>query len=169
MHLRVLLLVSISIGLALALRATAGGRDAIAVSVWQDLREHHHVRVLNGTFARSLRARAGKQLIAFVGLRSSHQLTGGDFVNQTVYLPVSKDGDRSRGTFRWGRDDRTRPDHAAWLRHVDATAPVMLVLVYDDEVARFPESEWAATDTARFTLFAVNGRDTVYSVRPLRR
>lgn len=169
MPVRVLVLAGASIGLALALRATAAGRDRIAVNVWQDMREHRHVRVLDGAFARSLRALAGKQPIAFVGLRSSHQLTGGDFVNQTVYLPVSKDGDRSRGTFQWGRDDRTRPDQAAWLRHVDATAPALLVLVYDDEVPRFPESGWAAMDTARFTLLAVNGRDTVYSVRPQRR
>lgn len=166
---RVLVVAGASIGLACALRATAAGRDRIVVSVWQDLREHHHVRVLDGAFARELRTRAGKQPIAFVGLRSSHQLTGGDFVNQTVYLPVSASGDRSRGTFQWGRDDRTRPDHAAWLRHVDATAPALLVLVYDDEAPRFPESDWAATDTARFTLLAVNGRDTVYSVRPQRR
>jgi len=166
---RVGLVVLTALGLSFALRSTAVERDRIVVKAWQEFRDKRHVNVLDGPFASRLRAKAGTQLIACVGLRSSHQLTGGDFVNQIVYLPVSRDGDRSRGTFDWGRDDRTRPDQAAWLQHVDATSPALLVLVHDEDAPSFPESRWAANDTARFTLFAVNGRDTVYSVRAPKR
>lgn len=163
--LRVAALVAISVAVVAVLRVSATSREGIVDAAWQGYREREAVRVFDRGLAAALRDAAGERTIAVVGLRSSYQLTGGDFRHHTVYVPVARDGEPDLGTFRWGRDDRTRPDRTAWTARIDALQPAFLALAYVDTVGRAIEAQWAADDTARFTRHAVNGRDTVYAIR----
>ncbi len=157
-----------ALGLTLALAVTAAGRERIMAGAWQNLREHAQLEMLDSTLVRRVRAAAGDRAVACVGLRSVHQLTGSDLSTRVLYLPISSAGTPAAGTFRWGSDDRTRGDQAAWSARVDAGAPALLVLVHSPDTPARIEARWAAADSSRFTLFAVDGRDTVYTVHPPR-
>ena len=163
---RLAMLMAFALILAGAVRSTASSREEITAQVWGEWRQQQEVFGLAPGFADSLKRTMGEDPAAFAGLHSSYQWSTGNWSGRELYVPVSRAPQAPGGTFRWGMDDRSKPDHAAWLERFEQPGgPRWLVVVHNKKFPAVLEAAWATHDTARFTRFAVSGRDTVYRVR----
>jgi 4-amino-4-deoxy-L-arabinose transferase-like glycosyltransferase len=141
-------------------------RERASDLVWDDFLDRRSN--LDAAAVRRLCREAGGRPIALVGMEASWAYFGRHFDSHPIYVPVARSWAPSPGAWRFAHDDRSRADHATWLRNLEASRTAFVVVgPAHMDCSRLPiERDWMASDPRRFVPVARRGCAEAYRVRP---